>query len=287
MSLLFGGLAIGAVYALVAIGIVLVYRTTNIVNFAQGELLMAGAYAYALLLEAGAPSTVALVGALAAGALSGLLCFFVTHVLLRRASELGVGIGTLALLILMQSVARHLFTDDPRSVEAWLVGPATVMVGSANLTANSLLTIALTLIVSGVLLWWLQSTLFGQAMRAVAENRARAALTGISVPRTLAVSWMTGGVLAALGGVMLAPITGVYPTIGSAVLFAAFFATVLGGFHSLMGALIGGFLLGIVETYANVYFGGAYRNVVIFVVLLGVLIVRPQGIVGMFRLRTF
>lgn len=287
MSLLFGGLAVGAVYALVAIGIVLVYRTTNIVNFAQGELLMTGAYAYAILLEAGASSSVALVGALAAGAFFGLLCFFVTHVLLSRASELGVGIGTLALLILMQSIARHLFTDNPRSVEAWLVGPATVSIGATKLTANSLLTVAVTLVVSLVLFLWLQSTLFGQAMRAVAENRVRAALTGISVPRTLAVSWMTGGALAALGGVMLAPITGVFPTIGSAVLFAAFFATVLGGFHSLIGALVGGFLLGIVETYANVYFGGAYRNLVIFVVLVGVLTVRPQGIVGMFRLRTF
>jgi branched-chain amino acid transport system permease protein len=287
MSLLLGGLAIGAIYALVAIGIVLVFRATNIVNFAQGELLMAGAYGYALLLEVGVPSSVALIGALAAGALCGLLCFFVTHVLLRRASEMGVAIGTLALLILLQSVARLLFTDDPRAVEAWLVGGAVVPLGSAVVTANSLLTLAVTLVASVGLFWWLQSTLFGQGMRAVAENRLRAALTGISVPRTLAVSWMTGGALAALGGVMLAPITGVFPTIGSSVLFAAFFATVLGGFHSLIGALIGGLLLGIVETYANVYFGGAYRNIVIFVVLVAVLVVRPQGIVGMLRLREF
>jgi branched-chain amino acid transport system permease protein len=286
MSLLVGGLAIGAIYALVAIGIVLIFRTTNIVNFAQGELLMTGAYAYALLQEGGANTNVAFVGALAAGALCGLLCFVVTHVFLRRASEFGVGIGTLALLILMQSIARHLFTDDPRAVQAWLVGAAVVQLGATAVTANALLTLGITVVVSLALFAWLRSTLFGQAMRAVAESRPRAALTGISVPRTLAVSWMTGGALAALGGVMLAPITGAYPTIGSSVLFAAFFATVLGGFHSLIGALIGGLLLGLVETYANVYFGSAYRNIVIFVVLVGVLVIRPQGIVGIFRMRT-
>lgn len=287
MNLLIGGLAIGAIYALVAVGIVLVFRATNIVNFAQGELLMVGAYAYALLAQAGVPSSLAMAGALAVGAAFGLLCFLVTHVLLRRASDFGVVIGTLALLILLQSLARHLFTDDPRAVEGWLVGSAVVTIGNAVVTANALLTLGIVLVVSVMLYFWLHATLFGQAMRAVAEDHHRAALTGISVSRTLAVSWMMGGALAALGGVMLSPITGVFPTIGTTVLFAAFFATVLGGFHSLPGALVGGLLLGVVETYANVHFGGAYRNVVIFVVLVAVLVIRPQGIVGAFRLRDY
>src|SRR5215217_2061010 len=126
MDLLIGGLGIGAVYSLVAIGIVLIYRATSIVNFAQGELMMVSAYCSLMAGEYSGSPTLQLLAALGAGGLGGLACFALTNILLRGSSHMTLVIGTLGLLILLQSTARYLFTDIPMRAEGWVFGDQNV-----------------------------------------------------------------------------------------------------------------------------------------------------------------
>ena len=142
MELLIGGLAIGSVYALLAIGIVLVHRASGVVNFAQGELMMVSAFAYAVVSERVDSPLLQVAAALAAGALGGLLCFAVVHLLLPRSSKLAQVIGTLAVLILLQAGARYLFTDTPRRAEPWIFGERNLDILGVNLPVNSAVILA-------------------------------------------------------------------------------------------------------------------------------------------------
>lgn len=278
MELLIGGLAIGSIYALVALGIVMVFRSTGIVNFAQGELLMIGGYTYILTAEITDSGLVQMLAALAAGVTGGLACFVVTHFLLRRATEIGLVIGTLALLIFAQTGARLLFTDNPRRAQGWIFeGRDVTLLGNA-FSANSLLAFGVSTVAAVCLLLWLRFTIVGHGVRAVAEDQWRAALSGVHVKLMLSMSWAIGGALAAVGGVLLSPITGVFPTMGGQVLFPAFIAALLGGFTSLGGALLGGLVVGVIQTYAVVQVGGAFRDVIMFGLLLAILLWRPTGL---------
>jgi branched-chain amino acid transport system permease protein len=287
VQLLLGGIALGSIYALVAIGIVLIYKATDVTNFAQGEILMVGAYAYVLIAEVTDAPVLQLLGTLLAGALTGLVFFGVTHFVLARAAHIQVVIGTFALLILLQAGARQLFTDNPRRAPAWLFGQRTVEVFGAVIPMNAVVTLVAIAVVGAALFVWFRWTPYGKAMSAVAENHHGAALTGLPVRVLLAGSWMMGGALAALAGMLLSPTTGVFPGIGASVLFAGFIGALLGGFTSIAGALVGGLLLGLLHTYGVVTIGGALRDVVTFSVLVLILLVRPTGLFGATRLREF
>jgi branched-chain amino acid transport system permease protein len=278
MDLLVGGLSIGAVYALVAIGIVLIYRATSIVNFAQGELMMASAYCALFVGETTGSSGLQLFAALGAGALGGLTCFVLTNILLRGSDHMTLVIGTLGLLILLQTSARYLFTDIPMRAEGWLFGDHNVAILGTSVPANSILLLGSAVVVSGALLAWQNGTTYGRAVLAAAEDPWRAALSGIHVRTTLATSWAFGGALAGFAGLLLGPVVGVFPTMGADVIFPAFIAAILGGFHSISGALIGGLLLGLIQTYAVVYLGGAWKEVASFAALLAILLWRPTGL---------
>lgn len=286
MELLLGGLAIGSVYSLVAIGIVLSYRAAGVVNFAHGELMMVSAYAYVLVhdLTGGSPFW-EIVAALGAGAVGGMLCYVLTGLVLRRAAEITMVIGTLGLLILLQSMARHLFTDTPLRAESWLFNDRDISLLNTMLPANSLVILFVTLVAAAILLYWQKATLFGQAVLAAAEDPWRAALSGIHVQSTLAISWLVSGMLAGLAGLLLGPVVGVFPTMGADIIFPAFIAAILGGFGSTSGALVGGLLLGLLQTLTVVYLGGAWKEVVMFVFLFLVLIIRPSGLVRLATVR--
>ena len=194
MTLLVGGIAIGAVYALVAIGLTLIFRATGVVNFAQGEMLMAGAYAYVLLSQSGQSPLIQILGPIALGAAIGLVFFFVTRILLGHAPEISIVIGTLAISILMQAAARLQFTDNPMRAVPWLFGDRDFALGGgSSISLNSFTVVAATLIIFATLYVTFTTTTYGKAMRAVAEDPRRAAITGIPVNRMLALSWSLGG----------------------------------------------------------------------------------------------
>jgi branched-chain amino acid transport system permease protein len=269
----------GAIYGLLAIGIVVVVRTTGVVNFAQGELLTVGAYAY--LLSVTTNPAVQLLAVILGGALLGLLFFGMTDVILQKADPLLRLIGTLAISIMVINLLRFRFTDIPVAVPAWVFGPTLVDVMGERLTANSILVLIVGVVATATLFMWFQYTDAGRAVRAVTENREYAALSGIHVRRMLALSWIAACVFSALGGLLLAPIASVYPTMGQDVLFKGFVAAKLGGFPTILGAMVGGIVLGIIEAYSTVVFGGGdLKDVLSFGLLLVVLLLKPSGLLG-------
>ena len=285
MENLIGGLAIGSVYALIGMGVVLVFRTTGVVNFGQGELVTIGAYAYALATARVASPALTLGIAILGGILAGSVFFFVTHILLRGRGPLSLVAGTLALLTLIQGTARLVATDRPIRAEPWLFGDRTVTFGEATLPANALVIIAVTAVVAIVLYLWFTRTLIGKLMSAVAEDPLRSALSGIPVRTTLWLSWAGAGALAAIAGVLVSPGTGVFPTMGAHLFLAAVVGAVVGGFDSVPGALVGGLAVGVLQTFAVVTVGGAYRDVLVFGLLMLMLLLRPHGLFGSRQLR--
>ena len=285
MTNLVGGLALGSIYALIAIGVALVYRTTGLANFAQGELVAIGAYAYVFASAWSASPAVTMLAAVLGGMAAGAVFFCVVHVLLRGHEELRLVVGTIALLTLIQGGARLLATDRPYRAETWLFRDQTIHVGGAALPVNSLVVIALLAVAALALFLFFSRTTVGKAMAAVAEDPLRAALAGIPVRSMLLLSWAGAGALAAIAGVLISPVTGVFPAIGAQVFLAAVVGAVLGGLDSIFGALLGGLVVGLVQTYAVVAVGGAFRDLIVFGLLLFVLIVRPAGLFGSRTLR--
>ncbi len=283
MTNLVGGLALGSIYSLIAIGLALVYRTTGLVNFAQGELVAIGAYAYVFATAWSSSPAATLVAAVLGGMVAGAVFFCVIHVLLRAHEELRLVVGTIALLTLVQGGARLLATDRPYRAETWLFRDRTVHLAGAALPANSLLMIAVLAMATLALFLFFSRTIVGKAMAAVAEDPLRAALAGIPVRTMLLLSWVGAGALAAVAGVLISPVTGVFPTMGAQVFLAAVVGAVLGGLDSIFGALLGGLIVGLVQTYAVIVVGGAFRDLIVFGLLLLVLVIRPAGL---FRSRT-
>jgi branched-chain amino acid transport system permease protein len=285
MSNLIGGLAIGSIYSLIAIGAVLVYRTTGVVNFAQGELVAIGAYAYLLASAWTASPPLTMLLAILGGVGAGAIFYVVVHIVLKGRDQLRLVVGTIALLTLVQGSARLLATDRPYRVETWLFADKTVTFAGAILPVNSLVIIVALALASLGLFLWFSRTIVGKAMAAVAEDPLRAALVGIPVRTMLFLSWAGAGALAALAGVLISPITGVFPVMGAQLFLAAIVGAVVGGLDSILGAVIGGLVVGLVQTLAVTVVGGAFRDVVVFGLLMIFLLVRPSGLFGSRALR--
>ncbi len=287
LTFFIGGLASCAIYALLAIGIVVIVRATGVVNFAQGEIAMVAAYAYLFAQEMGGSPGVQIAAAIGAGSSIALVFFFVTHTLLHRASHLAVVMGTIALSLLLQGVARLIFTDYRRRAEPWLVGNTDIQLGATAVTMNSILTISVATVLVVALGAWFRFTYYGRAAQAVAENRELASSSGINTTLMLGLSWIVGGVLASFTGVLFAPESGVFPGMAGHLVLASFTAALLGGFHSVAGAFLGGIVLGLLQTIAVVLIGGGLRDVVTFGVILVILLLRPKGLLRVARLREF
>jgi branched-chain amino acid transport system permease protein len=285
MTDLIGGLSLGSIYALIAVGVALVYRTTGLVNFAQGELVAIGAYAYVLASFWTGSALVTMLAAMLGGVVAGAVFFFVVHVLLRGRDELRLVVSTIAMLTLIQGSARLIATDRPYRADTWLFPDETIHIAGAVLPMNSLVIIAVLALAAAGLFLWFSFTTVGKAMAAVAEDPVRSALSGIPVRSMLLLSWIAAGTLAAVAGVLISPVTGVFPVMGAQVFLAAVVGAVVGGLDSILGALIGGLLVGIVQTYAVIAVGGAYRDVIVFALLLLFLLVRPSGLFGSRTLR--
>jgi branched-chain amino acid transport system permease protein len=285
MTNIIGGLALGSIYALIAVGVALVYRTTGVVNFAQGELVAIGAYAYIMASSWTASPALTMLSALLGGAVAGAIFFFVVHVLLRGREQLRQVVGTIAMLTLIQGGIRLIATDRPHRAETWLFADRTIHLAGAALPANSLVIIAVLLLTASALFLWFTFTTVGKAMAAVAEDPVRSALSGIPVRSMLLISWIAAGAMAAMAGVLISPVTGAFPQMGAQVFLAAVVGAVVGGLDSIAGALLGGLLVGVVQTYAVIVVGGSYRDVIVFGLLLLFLLIRPAGLFGSSALR--
>lgn len=280
IQLLMNGLAIGSVYALAAIGFVIVYSATGVVNFAAGQFVMFGTFAgVAMLINAQLPWPFAYGAALAVMALFGLLFFLVVYLPLRGSSLVTIIIGTVAISITMQNAALLTFGSWPFRLSSPVEGK-TVALGGAIISMHALTVVGVAAIMVGGLWLLFNKTAVGIGMRAVAQDIVAARLMGLKVNRLLALSWVLAAVLAGVAGLMLGPMWFADVSMGDPIALKAFAATIIGGFGSLPGAIVGGLFVGLSEVLGASYISSAYKDLLSFGIMIAFLLVRPQGVFG-------
>ena len=277
------GLATGAVYALVALGLVLIYRGSGLLNFAQGAVAMFGAYAYyELTVKVGLPRVAALAGALLLCALLGAAIHLVVLREMRRrnASPLARVIATLAILLILQSAAFLIYGVYPLHVPGLLpTSPVELFGGEVSLTADRLWIIGICLVLSAGLYYVYRRTSFGRVTTAVAENELAASSLGYSPDTVAAVNWAVGSVLAGLAGILIAPILLLQPTTLVLLIIPALAAGLLGGFVSFPVVLAAALGLGIAQSEITRYVHGVgWSTAVPFLVAIGYLVIRGRAI---------
>lgn len=271
------GLSNGAVYALVGLGIVLVFQVTGIINFAQGEFVMLGALGFAILRESGMALPFAAVTAIAGTVVAGLLVERLAIAPARQATHVRLIILTIGASIIIQGLALVLFGTDPHFAPSFSAG-GPIRLGSVVILPQYLWVVGTTALVVVALWWFLTRTMTGRAMRAVAMNKDAARSVGISPSRMSMLAFMLAGGLGAVGGVILAPLQAPDAGIGIALGLKGFTAAVIGGLHSPAGAVVGGLSIGVIESLASGWLPSGYKDAITFAILFLVLLLRPQGL---------
>ena len=282
-QLITSGLAAGSLYALMALGLVLIYKTTDIVNFGYGDMTMFSTFiAYMMLTWYGLPFWAAFLGAIVAGLLLGVL---VDQGLLRPAKDAPVVsllIATLGIGMILEAIAGWVFGYDTKPFPYAIKGPP-LLLGGVILRRHDLLVFAVATAIALLLFAMFKFTDIGIAMRATAQNRKAARLMGINTGRISSLSWALGVGIGAVAGVLIAPIVFLDLTRMILVMIKAFAAAVLGGFTSLPGAVLGGLLLGVIENLVSGYLPpllAPLKTTFVFLLIILVLAIRPRGLLG-------
>jgi len=278
-QVIFSGLATGSIYALVALGLALIYNTTEHVNFAQGEMSMISAFiGFTFFRILGLPIPVAFLLTLPISALLGIV---VERVVIRpaiRAPHFNVFIITLGLSIVMKILAGLIWGHDDYPYPSIFPDEA-IKIGNATFDMMSIGIIVTTLAVMLILFVFFKYTRYGIAMRAVSQSQNAALLMGINVKQSFAVTWAISFLVAAVAGILMAPIVFLSSHMGIVVI-NGFAAAILGGWGSIPGSIIGGMLLGVIDNVAPLYLPSQIKNIVPFMVIFIVLVIRPKGIMG-------
>jgi branched-chain amino acid transport system permease protein len=278
-QLIFSGILIGGIYALMSIGLTLIFGVLRVVNFAHGEFLMLGMYgAWALSTLVGLnPYTAALI-VVPAMALFGAL---VHRIIISPALDkphLVVVFATMGLSIFMQNVALMAMTAD-----LWDVPPMfgqSVRIGPFFFRVELLLGFAITIVCTLALQWIIRATYLGKAIRATVQDGEAAMLMGVPVPRIFLITFAGGSALVGIAACVMMPLFSVFPTVGLNFVLIAFVIVVLGGMGSIEGALLGGICIGVVQSVSSYYVAPAYGQMFFFILFLLVMIFRPDGILG-------
>lgn len=276
------GLSSGSLYALVALGLVLVYRSARVLNFAHGDVATLGTFVAFAAVTRGLPMSVGLPLAIVAGAGVAMLFYFGALVPMQRkgATPLGSVILTIGLALILQGFTVWVWGAEPdrfpfplSDSKVWKVGPVFV----SELAAGTLVAAA---VGSALLFLVTQRTRLGLAMRATSENLAGAQTLGIPTRAVLSFAWGTAAALGVVAGVFLAPALLLDPFYMLDPMFKGLAAAVLGGMNSLPGAVVGGLILGIAEALTGAYVSIEFKSTMAFVLIVAVLLVRPEGLLG-------
>lgn len=280
LSLAIAGIATGCVYALVALGFVLIWKATEVVNFAHGELMMLGGFTGLGLATLGWPWPLALAGAALACALFGLLAERAVLRPLLGQPHIPIVMTTLGLGFMLKGAVTMLpgWGTETHALPTPFAGQV-VTLGNTLIAADHLLVIAVALALGLALFVFFRATRLGIALRATAQNPRGAQLVGISLTRMHGIVWALAAGLAAVAGVLLAPVTFVHAHMGLIGL-KALPAAVIGGFGSVPGAVAGGLLLGLVEAFAGFHAPDGIKDIAAHLLVLGILLVRPAGLFG-------
>ncbi len=283
-QLLFAGLSIGGVYALVALGFVMIFRATNVVNFAQGEFAMLGAYALVALWQGlQLDYFAAILLALGIMAAVGLLFEITIYYPLRNRSFLPVIIATIGASILFQNGALAIFGPSPEKVRPVFEtggGASGVILGGIFFDYQYLVTLVITGLLVGLQYIFFEYTILGKKMQATSQDKDMARLLGIPVALMVALTFIYSSLLGGLSGMLVAPIFFVTHKMGATLGLKAFAATICGGFGDVRGAILGGLALGVIESFGAAYISAVYKDGFSFLVLIVFLLLRPQGIFG-------
>lgn len=277
------GLSVGAVYALVGLGLNLTFWTTRVLNFGQGSVLMAGAMVTAVMVARGLNVFLAVGLSLIGTALIlGLIEFVGVRPMLRIRGSMGWVVSTLGAGIFLQGLASWLFgTQAVAFPDVLFKSSDTIEFLGAYLSVQYLAVILISVAIVGLMELFLRRSTWGYGVRAVAHDRELAALMGIPIHRVVVGSFLASGVLAGAAGILVAQVSGtVDPNFGLHLLILSFVATVVGGMGSAVGALVGGLTLGVMEKLVGGYVSPAAAEMVAFVLLVAVLTIRPQGLFG-------
>jgi branched-chain amino acid transport system permease protein len=283
LQLALSGLSVGSIYAIVALSLAIPFKASRVLNFAQGELVTLGAYIALVLSSYGLPYPVMVPATLLIAAAFGVV---VERFLIRSivgAPEFTLVIATFALGLIIRALIRIHWQDNVFFLPAPYAGPA-FAAGPLRINPSYLVIIGCTAALVALLVLFFQRTRLGKAMRAVAYNQTAARLMGISVNTVSRSAWALSAAIGALAGLLLAPVIGITPELGHLIV-KALVAAVIGGFGSLGGAVFGGLLLGVLETYAGALFGAALKEIIPFAILIAILLIRPQGLWGVTHAR--
>ncbi|SIR09053.1 branched-chain amino acid ABC transporter permease [Bosea sp. TND4EK4] len=279
LNILAIGLLLGGIYALVSVGLNLIFGVIRVVNFAQGEFVMLGMYG-AFAAQTALRLDPYLAPVLVVPALFLLGCA-VYWVLLRplQGEPMMQVFATFGLLMVLENSVLAVTRGVSFSVGS-VLSDTTIAIGPVQMPLARIIVLAAATVVAAGLGWWLRATMPGKAIRAVAQDRKAARLMGIPVERMYMVTFGVGAALAGLAGCLLSPLYSMSPQIGMNFIMPAFAVVVLGGLGSVRGAYVGGFIVGLTEALAGFYLDPALKHAVLFMVFIAVLIIRPSGLFG-------
>ena len=283
LQYLINGISIGAVYAIIALGYTMVYGIAKMLNFAHGDVIMVGAFvSYTVTSSYGVPVLASILIAMVVCTLLGIFIEGLAYKPLRGASSLAVLITAIGVSYFLQNSAQQIWGPAEiafkRAVD---MDPLVLFGGQLKISAEVVVTLVVAVIIMVGLTAFVNKTKMGKAMRAVSEDREAAQLMGINVNRTISTTFAIGSALAAVAGVLLcSKVQAVWPTVGSMPGIRAFTAAVFGGIGSIPGAMLGGMLLGLIETFGGAYISTQFSDAIVFLVLIVILLVKPAGLLG-------
>ena len=283
LQYLINGISIGSVYAIIALGYTMVYGIAKMLNFAHGDVIMVGAYiSFCVTNYLGLPALVSVLAAMVVCTLLGILIEGLAYKPLRGTPSLAVLITAIGVSYFLQNAAQLIWSSSPKNFTSVIDDDSiTLFDGQVTITAEVIMTVAVSVFVMVGLTLFISKTRTGKAMRAVSEDRDAAQLMGINVNQTISTTLAIGSALAAVAGVLMcSTIPTLQPTTGAMPGIRAFTAAVFGGIGSIPGAMLGGILLGIIETFSKAYISTQFSDAIVFSVLIIILLVKPAGLLG-------
>ena len=272
------GLATGGIYASVALALVMIYQATHLVNFAQGEMAMFATYLAWSLMQAGVPYWGAFAITVVAAFIGGVLIERLIVQPVENAPILSLVIVFIGLLVIFNSVAGWIFTYTIKPFPSPF--PEQPLFGNRYLSSHDMGSTAVTLVVLSLVFVFFRFTPLGLAMRAAAQNPVSSRLVGVRVGWMLALGWGLASAIGAVAGIMVAPVVFLEPNMMGGILLYAFAGALLGGIDNPGGAVLGGFIVGVLENVIGVYVGSELKLTMALVIIVGVLVVRPAGLFG-------
>jgi branched-chain amino acid transport system permease protein len=279
LQFLVSGLTVGAVYALVALGFTLIYNASDVVNFAQGEFVMLGGMVTVFAVAAGLPLPLAAAFAILIAVGVGLLLHRLAIEPARGASAVTLIIITIGASIFLRGIAQIVFDKRFHQLAAFS-GSDPILLAGAAILPQSFWVLGGALMVFVALFLFLEKTLLGKAVLATAANRLAARLVGVDTSFVLALSFGLSAAIGAFAGILITPITLTSFDVGTLLALKGFAAAMLGGMGSPLGAVVGGLVLGLLESFGAGLISSAYKDAVAFIVILAALFVMPQGLFG-------